>query len=648
MGPISTVLGDSIQMKSRLAIIGLLGTAMFLVACSGSPPRPFTVSGEFIVADLEEVPAPIQEMIDSGRIEVEPPIDISAVTVSLVREMKDDKGEMADEVIASGSFLDGKIELEGMIAAPTEVSISIDVGSDEPMKLNAIIAPDQELAFKLVDQVTPASYDQLMLVGEYRIHEESEDKYVISGDLSDLEEDLAFARVIIFGSQWDDEKQTTTSFTLGPVNPSDGKFTFEGTTSDPMVVTAYVQGALYKDVQMIVEPGGVMDVSVYGSSLVATAAEGSLHHEVVNSWAMDEEYLAKVSAYDEALDAYQEEMDARQAEAEALQDESASTDDEGEITPEATENTTEAETIAAEDEVEDSMVADASVAAAAEGCEHIDTSSFEPLDLWSYEREISEDASDHVKLRAEVADFRAAALQRIAENLDDPLAALLAVEMRAFTSQEDQLAALDKLATSSLDSGLVERRVIPMRDMVYAQMESETNDKSLVPGQKAPAFTLASLDGTEVSLYEKIAENDHVLVDFWASWCGPCIASFPKLKKLHAAFNDDGFEIITVSIDETFEEWEDKSKSLELPWIDLGEVEGQEFQGTTPVAYGVGWIPKSYLIDNKGCIVDKDLEGEKLQELLVAQHGDKPELKEEIEEEEVDTPDDSEVETDEV
>lgn len=634
----SSNIGEVVQMKNKLAIAGLLAVAVLIAACSGNPQRPFTVSGQFIVADLEEVPPYLQEMVDSGRIEVEPPIDISAVTVSVVREVKNEEGEKSEEVLASGSFENGMIELEGMIAAPTEVSISIDVGSDEPMKLNAIVAPDQELGFKLVDQVTPASYDQLMLVGEYRIHEESEDKYVISGDLSDLEEDLAFAEVRIYGSKWDDEKQTTTRFMLGPVNPTDGKFMFEDTASDPMVVTAYVQGVLYKDVQLIAEAGVEVGVSMDRSTLVATAPEGSQHYAVVNSWAMDEEYLAKVSAYEAAFEAFQQEAEAKRAEAEAAQEEDAPTTEGDTTAMEDSEASTEADTI----EDEEPKVASADLAPVAEGCEHIDTSGFEPLDLWSYEQTTDEDAPEHQKLQAEVSEYRTAALQRVAENLDDPLAALLAVEMRAYSSNEDQLAALDKLATSSLDPELVEKRVVPQRDSIFARMETETNDRSLVPGQVAPEFKLASLDGTEVSLYETIAENDHVLVDFWASWCGPCIASFPKLKKLHAAFNDDGFEIISISIDETFEEWEQKSTSLELPWIDVGEVDGKEFEGTTAVAYGVGWIPKGYLIDSKGCIIDKDMMGEKLQELLVAEHGDRPELHEEVEEEETEASDDSE------
>lgn len=609
--------------------------ASCIAASDEAAQSPYTVTGEFVVADLEEVPSYMQSAIDSGQIEVDAPIDISTVTVELIRQVKNDNGELVDDVLLTGSFGEGKVSLGGMIDSPTKVTISVDVGSEEPMQLDAVIAPNQDLKFKLIDQVTPGSYDGLVLIDEYRIHENSADKYVISGDLSDLEEDLSFAEVEIFGSAWDEETQSSKTFTAGPVNPTNGKFLIEGTSSDPTVVTLYLRAGygLYESVEVVVEPGVEVDVSVDATTLVASAPKGSRHNAVIESWATSEDYIALVSAHQNALDEFRQEMEAQREEAENSQDESSAPSDEDTKASEESADPPGSESVAVVEEVEDPKVVTKTTTPTAEGCEHVDTSKFEELDLWSYEPSFDEDSPEHMKLRAEVSNFRTAALQKIAENFDDPISALLAVELGAYTSSQDRLTALDKLATSSLDETLIAQRVVPSRDRIVMQMESETNDKSLVPGQKAPEFTLTSLDGSEVSLFKTLAENNHVLVDFWASWCGPCIASFPKLKKLHAAFNDAGFEVITISIDETFEEWEEKSRTLELPWIDLGEVDGKEFQGVTPIAYGVGWIPKGYLIDSKGCIVDKDMAGEKLQELLISQHGDRPELHDEADEE---------------
>lgn len=644
-------MGELVRMKNIFASIGLLGVAMLVVACSGNPQSPYTVTGEFLVAEAEEVAEYMQAAIDAGQIEVDEPIDISATTVSIVQKVENDQGEEVDEILASGSFENGKIEFEGTIASPTKVSISVDIGSDEPLTLDTVVAPGQSVAFKLVDQLTPGTRDQLLLSGEYRIHNDSDDKYVVTGDLSGLDEDLTFVEVMVFGSTWDDERQAPVRFSLGPVNPTDGKFLVEGTTSDPMVVNVYATSAgpgFYKSAQLIAEPGVTTQVVVDGTDLDISAPEGSFQSAIVDSWAKSEEYLAKVSAYEDALEAHQQEMEAQQEQAKPAQEESeAMPADETAEASEATDEV-EAEAVAATDDSAEPLVAVADATPNAEGCEHVDTSDFKPLDLWGggFAPSLGEDAPKHLVLQNEVSDFRTAALQEIASNLDDPLSALLAVEMGAYTSQDDRLAALDKLATSSLDADLVAQRVVPVRDRMYALMESETNDKSLVPGQKAPDFRLASLEGNEVSLYETLASNDYVLIDFWASWCGPCIASFPKLKKLHAAFNDDGFEIISISIDATFDEWEQKSKSLELPWIDVGEIDGKEFAASTPTAYGVGWIPKGYLVDSQGCILNKDMEGEKLQELLVAEYGDKPELQEEAEEEES-TPEAGEQEVDE-
>ena len=644
-------------MKNVLASAGLLGMALLLVACSGNPQRPFTVTGEFLVAEAEEIPAFIQAAIDSGRIPVEEPIDISTVSVSIVHKVENESGEMVEEVMASGSFENGTVELEGTVSSPTKVSISVDIGSAEPLKLNAVVAPNQSLDFKLIDQLTPAARDLLLLSGEYRLHEDSPDKYVISGDLSGFDGDWTFAEVYVIASEWDDEKQVSSRFRLGPVNPKDGKFLFEGTTSHPAVVSLAARAGMneHKSIQLIAEAGVETRISVVGSDFVGSAPEGSLHHSIVESWATTDEYLATVDAYNEANEAYHLEIEAQQeaaakaaaAAAESSEEPQAETEEVAESS-EDTSDTTEAEAIAVVDDVEEPETIAVVETPKAIGCEHVDTSNFQPLDIWSSEPSpADEDEPDWLRLSNELTDYRTAALQKFAENLDEPLPALLATELGAYTSREDQIAAWDKLATSSLDPELIAQRVVPSRDRIVAQMEAETNDKSLVPGQKAPEFKLASLEGGEVSLYDTLESNDYVLVDFWASWCGPCIASFPKLKKLHAAYNDDGFEIITISIDATFDLWKDKSKSLELPWIDLGEVDGKEFEGPTAVDYGVGWIPKSYLVDSKGCVLDKDIQGMKLQEVLVAHYGDRPELQEDAEEVEESTETVDEAESDE-
>ncbi len=145
--------------------------------------------------------------------------------------------------------------------------------------------------------------------------------------------------------------------------------------------------------------------------------------------------------------------------------------------------------------------------------------------------------------------------------------------------------------------------------------EQYRNDKQFIPGQKASDFTLADLNGNDVSLFDVLEEHDTVLVDFWNVSCGPCIASFPKLKELHAKYKQQGFEVVSISIDLVEEDWISGSKEHELPWINLGEL--GSFDGEVATKYGVRFIPKSYLIDKAGCLLQKDLTTDLLEEVLV-------------------------------
>ena len=105
-----------------------------------------------------------------------------------------------------------------------------------------------------------------------------------------------------------------------------------------------------------------------------------------------------------------------------------------------------------------------------------------------------------------------------------------------------------------------------------------------------------------------------MLIEFWATWCGPCIESFPALAQIYDEFRDDGFEIASISVDATREAWEQGSTEHELAWVNLGQEQG--FEGDVAKSYGVTFIPQTYLVDSKGCIIQKRLSSNHLEELL--------------------------------
>lgn len=125
-------------------------------------------------------------------------------------------------------------------------------------------------------------------------------------------------------------------------------------------------------------------------------------------------------------------------------------------------------------------------------------------------------------------------------------------------------------------------------------------DDRLRAGTKAPEFTLPDLTGEETALYDVIDENEVVLINFWASWCAPCIKKIPDLKKLHANHGGKGFEIVSVSIDRDYDDWKEASNEHELPWIDLRDTANRS-EGVSG-DYAIEAIPATLVLDSSGCI----------------------------------------------
>ena len=148
---------------------------------------------------------------------------------------------------------------------------------------------------------------------------------------------------------------------------------------------------------------------------------------------------------------------------------------------------------------------------------------------------------------------------------------------------------------------------------------NEHDLNQLKAGEKTTSFKLPNLEGTEVNLEDVLDENEYVLIDFWASWCSPCIAEFSTLKKLHSTYNDDGFEIVSVSLDRQSYEWKVMSEKQELPWIDLADTEGMD--SSTATSYSVEGIPRKYLVDQNGCILHSDIDVLELERFLKKEYG---------------------------
>lgn len=187
---------------------------------------------------------------------------------------------------------------------------------------------------------------------------------------------------------------------------------------------------------------------------------------------------------------------------------------------------------------------------------------------------------------------------------DRPLTRLFLTYLNAPESQTEQLAILDDLETELGPHPLIVRS----RESLAEIEKSQKIRKLLDVGGRYKDVVVSDADGTPHRLSEVLARNELVMLDFWASWCGPCREEFPHLEKVYKEFHSRGFKIYAVSVDDDRDAWlkalkEERAKG-EIPWINLLD---QGPDSPSASLYGVSALPDNLLIAKDGTIVGRDM-----------------------------------------
>jgi peroxiredoxin len=139
-----------------------------------------------------------------------------------------------------------------------------------------------------------------------------------------------------------------------------------------------------------------------------------------------------------------------------------------------------------------------------------------------------------------------------------------------------------------------------------------TRKEGLNIGKSAPLFSQADPEGKPVSL--ESFRGKYLLVDFWASWCGPCRQENPNIVRTYEKFKGNNFEILGVSLDNNKDKWLKAIQDDQLTWAQVSDL--KYWKNAVAVQYGVQSIPANFLLDKEGKIIAKGLRGPALEQAL--------------------------------
>ena len=214
---------------------------------------------------------------------------------------------------------------------------------------------------------------------------------------------------------------------------------------------------------------------------------------------------------------------------------------------------------------------------------------------------------DEADFADELKEFDALAAKHKGENPDDVADILLSKAMiyqHIFKDTARHEAVLLQIQQDFPDSKVAKT--------LKKQEEAKKVQENLKPGTKFPDFEGKDLSGqpTSVAGYK----GKIVLLDFWATWCGPCVGELPNVLATYEKHHADGFEIIGISLDQDKEKLTTFLQQRKIPWRQI--FDGKGWESRLALDYGIQSIPATFLLDGAGQIIGKDLRGKALEDAV--------------------------------
>jgi peroxiredoxin len=206
------------------------------------------------------------------------------------------------------------------------------------------------------------------------------------------------------------------------------------------------------------------------------------------------------------------------------------------------------------------------------------------------------------ELYGELIELQREYSEKIKAEIDNIGANLAALNAVSYLNPDEDFTYIENLATRL-------KEAYPDNKDVATFAKQVDDLKALSSGAEAPDFTLSTPDNEQVSLSS--FQGNYVLLDFWAAWCKPCRMENPNLVEVYKMYEEEGFEILGVSLDQNDEPWIEAVEKDELIWTQVRDKNNEVAQ-----TYQIQAIPANFLLNKEGEIVAKNLRGNSLRQKL--------------------------------